>query len=490
MGNARTLTRSRATLQPQEPALARLFAPLPHLLIDGGDLRLRIDPIAGCNDYGCRPTPDGRVLAFSSSTATTISEPAYQRAHMARQMLVHDSLTQGMARAFDSRVESMRHDLRTLLRLEARIGVMFSPSGTDSQLQALLLLRHLLGGRLCSIVIGADQTGRGTIHTARGQHFSDRTAQGCTVVKGEPVARWANAPLSVGISLLADDGSVRSEAQTDALVLATIAEQIDAGCNVLLQIMESSKLGWRAPSDSCLDEIAARWPQRVQVVVDACQMRMPRSRLSAHLSRGRVVLMTGSKFFTGPSFSGASLWPQQMHARITACAASPEGLSDYATCYDLPPDWTGLRSGLPSSPNVGQWLRWEAALAEMDSYYAVPAPWRHAALARLSEAVPEAIASVKGLQLLPAYGRHSPMPPTIFSFFLNKDGGRLDSADVTALYHALYRSGTCATNEPVCQIGQPVALRAGTVLRIAIGARALAQAFKEDASCGQVIADI
>ncbi|MDE2466202.1 MAG: hypothetical protein KGO02_21185, partial [Alphaproteobacteria bacterium] len=46
------------------------------------------------------------------------------------------------------------------------------------------------------------------------------------------------------------------------------------------------------------------------------------------------------------------------------------------------------------------------------------------------------------------------------------------------------------TNEPVCQIGQPVALRAGTVLRIAIGARALAQAFKEDASCGQVIADI
>jgi len=27
-------------------------------------------------------------------------------------------------------------------------------------------------------------------------------------------------------------------------------------------------------SDRCLDEISARWPDRVQVVVDACQMRL------------------------------------------------------------------------------------------------------------------------------------------------------------------------------------------------------------------------
>ena len=58
-----------------------------------------------------------------------------------------------------------------------------------------------------------------------------------------------------------------------------------------------------------------RWPGRVQVVVDACQMRLGRPRLKKYLDRGYLVIVTGSKFFTGPAFSGALLVPAGLARR-------------------------------------------------------------------------------------------------------------------------------------------------------------------------------
>lgn len=59
----------------------------------------------------------------------------------------------------------------------------------------------------------------------------------------------------------------------DAEVMRAIENSLAQGRRVLLQTMDSSKLGWRAPSAACLDEIARRWPRKVQVAVDACQAR-------------------------------------------------------------------------------------------------------------------------------------------------------------------------------------------------------------------------
>jgi hypothetical protein len=40
------------------------------------------------------------------------------------------------------------------------VDVVFSPSGTDSQLQALFLTRALLGPALTTVIVAADQTGK------------------------------------------------------------------------------------------------------------------------------------------------------------------------------------------------------------------------------------------------------------------------------------------------------------------------------------------
>ena len=119
------------------------------------------------------------------------------------------------------------------------------------------------------------------------------------------------------------------------------------GARVLLQIMDSSKLGWRAPSEACLDEIARRWPDKVLVVVDACQMRLGRRRLRSYLDRGYMVLITGSKFFGGPAFSGALLVPSRLVAIARRAArGSRRDFVDYASRSDWPKRWTALALSL------------------------------------------------------------------------------------------------------------------------------------------------
>ncbi|MCJ9736579.1 hypothetical protein MOV75_41340, partial [Bradyrhizobium sp. PRIMUS42] len=158
--------------------LRDLFTPLDTLLVSGGDPRLALDAGDRVNGYGCAASPEPEIWNFASSTASTISQAAYDRAALAREELMHKCLFDEVEIAFDARCEDMRDELRGHLQLPPRVDVVFSPSGTDSQLHALFLARAVLGARPVTIVVGADQTGSGTAHSARGHHFSSMTASG------------------------------------------------------------------------------------------------------------------------------------------------------------------------------------------------------------------------------------------------------------------------------------------------------------------------
>ena len=492
---------SAASLRPAS-ALGDLFLPLPYLLGCGGDPRLGIDPASGVNQYGCRPVPCPGTLSFCSSTATSISEQAYDRAGAARQSLMRSAIAVGLDEAFEARVEAMREELKACLGLSpTQVDVIFSPSGTDSQLQALWLARALLGPQLTTVVVAADQTGSGTADTARGHHFSAVTATGIPVRKGEPVAGLAHSLSSVALPLLDPTGGFRPQVETDSLVLAAIEKSVANGAGVLLQIMDCSKLGWRAPSDQCLDEIAMRWPDRVQIVVDACQMRLGRPRLRKYLDRGHIVIVTGSKFFTGPAFSGALLVPAAASKALHAVTEFAPGLCDYSSRSDWPNNWPGLRSRFPERANLGQWLRWEAALEEIRAYYDVPDEFRLTALTTFGQGVQRIIAASPSLRLLPPQQRPAAgcdddeelAQPTIFPFVIERAGRGLSLEDCSRIYRALScdarhaasanedgRDGGIAAK--VCLVGQPVALgdrarHPAAALRICAGARLVRQAW-------------
>ncbi len=458
--------------------VADLFAPIDHVLIAGGDRRVSLSHPAHRNVYGCTPHPDSGRIDFASSTASTISGEAYARAIAARDAFLSDMVTRGSVGALDAAIESQREALKRTLDIEdSGVDIVFCASGTDAQIKALFLAKSLLGVPLTSVIVGADQTGSGTVHTAYGRHFSDLTASGRAVVEGQPIAGLADDVRSLRVPFAASDGGFRTAEEMDKAVLAAVAETADQDGAVLLQAMDSSKFGWRAPSDACLNIIARRWPGQVQVVIDACQMRLTRARLKNLLARNCIVLITGSKFFTGPAFSGALLVSKSLGA--SAIAAAPEGLGAYSSCFDWPADWA-VREKFAARPNWGQWLRWEAALEEMRLYFAVPEYFRDQAQAQLVAHARKLFCASPGLALLPQDGE------TIFAFVPHRNGIALSPADCGKLHAALGRDCSIPGGEDshlsaLCQIGQPVTLdQDRAALRIALSARTIRNCWADD----------
>jgi hypothetical protein len=481
--------------------MTELFVPLDRLLSCGGDARLDIDPTSHLNAYGCQPFPCPGTLSYASSTATSISQRAYDRVGDARESLMRSAIAVGFDAAFDARVELMRGRLKTYLGLsETGVDVVFSPSGTDAQLQALFLARALLGSALTTVIVASDQTGSGTADTACGRHFSAATANGSRVRKGEPIAGLADSITSLALPLFDTTGDLRPQAENDLRVLGAVERSVANGTNVLLQIMDSSKLGWRVPSDQCLDEIARRWPDQVQVVVDACQMRLGRPRLQKYLDRGYMVIVTGSKFFTGPAFSGALLIPAGLSNALRAVTAVASGFREYSSRSDWPMSWTALRSQFPIRANLGQWLRWEAALEEIRAYYAVPDEFRRLALTTFGEGVARIIESSPSLRLLPPQQRPENASleddelaqATIFPFVISHADRVLSLDACRKVYRALAENSCAASGHArpeiaakACLVGQPVALggfepHPTAALRICAGARLATETWSSD----------
>jgi hypothetical protein len=229
-------------------------------------------------------------------------------------------------------------------------------------------------------------------------------------------------------------------------------------------------------------------------------MRLGRPRLRKYLERGYMVIVTGSKFFTGPPFSGALLVPACLSETFDATEVA-QGFCEYSSRSDWPMNWPALRSRFPVRTNFGQWLRWEAALEEVRAYYSVPDEFRMLALATFGEGVARIIASSPSLRLLPQQQRPAGdsvddeelAQPTIFPLVLQRDGHVLSPDDCRKVYRALSRDAVSAEEcrgEPeiaatICLVGQPVVLGqsaqpAVAALRICASARLVTGAWSSE----------
>ena len=211
-----------------------------------------------------------------------------------------------------------------------------------------------------------------------------------------------------------------------------------------------------------------------------------------------MVLVTGSKFFTGPPFAGAVLLPPAIAARLDQ-GVLPEGLRDYSGRQEWPGTARAV-APLADDANYGLVLRWQAALAEMQAFAAVPAARRDAILERFGASVRRMIEANPDLVMIPVPPLdRAPLPPqwdclrTILSFGIVGPGPNGGAGDVLSPDEArrIYRwlnadlvaalpGGLSAAERRLaaarCHIGQPapVATASGSVigaLRISAGAR-------------------
>ena len=348
---------------------------LEEILVSGSDARLTVGTDTGRNRYGCAPAPRLGALSYGSSTASSISPEAFRRVQCEYENFQTAPCPK---RYLDAQMETLRQNLKNVLGL-AETDLVFSPSGTDSTLHALFLVRAIGNNApLDCILTASDETGTGVPLALSGRHFSGCTSAGVSVTEGETISGLGDNVRLVSLPRRSAGGVLRPPSCLDQDIWEAVERSAEAGRHVLLQVMDSSKLGAAGPSAECLRRIQRQFAGSVQIVVDACQMRLSRERLQNHLAQGHWVLISGSKFFTGPPFSGALLIPAAFGAPLKTL---PTGLRDYTSRTDWPPSWTVLRGSLPSRANFGQYLRWTAALAEMEAYFAVPLEFRRRVLA-------------------------------------------------------------------------------------------------------------
>ncbi len=469
----------QATASPLTPAeIAQLAAlwplagPLEHLLTTGGDSRLRLDPASGLNRYGCAPRPREGLIGFSSCTASSISPAGFAAAEACRQRVLAAAIA-GPAAALRTAAATIAEAILGHFGIADLADAILAPSGTDATLVLMgLLVAEQPGRPITSVMVSPSETGSGVPAVARGAHFAEAAASGARVVQAASVAGF---PPGMDVRLVAlrhSDGSLRPAAEIDAACLAACAE---ATGRVVLHAIEGSKTGLAAPSTAAAEAIAARHPEAL-IVIDACQARLEPPRLRQWLARGWPVLLTGSKFYGGPPFSGAILYP---HSRPRPPASAiPSGLADYLGDAADP---------LGIGGNFGLLLRWAAACAEMARFAARPTAEVAADLDRLGTTITAALGEDPRLCLLPAPAREGDgwsARQTIFTFTLADPADptrRLDPASLQRIFHwmnadlsAIAQGAEAAT---LFHIGQPVLLGTeadGTrpigALRIALGA--------------------
>jgi hypothetical protein len=238
------------------------------------------------------------------------------------------------------------------------------------------------------------------------------------------------------------------------------------------------------------------------VLVDAAQMRLSRPALRHYLDCGFLLLITGSKFFTGPPFSGGLVVPPGTASKVDRLPPLPQGLADYTSRSDFPLRWRGLTHGIPLGANVGSLLRWRAALWEMEAFYVVPAQRQFTAVRHFVEGLDRAVASSEWVDMVdaPALTR---LPEgdeqawdstqTIFSLLVkrgNAPAGEppyLELDEVKQLYQWLNMDISGLLPDEItaderrvaasyCHVGQPVVIfsdhgRQYAAIRIAFGAR-------------------
>lgn len=461
------------------------------VLVSGGDSRLLLDPDSGVNMYGAAPYARPEDISFSSSTASTISKIGYGAALDAFLHLRSSERSNMLGTNVSMQTRRLQAQMASLFDLtDQEPEIIFSPSGTDSQLHALFVASSLLGDAVTSIVVASDETGGGTAHAAAGCHFSVVTANGISVRKGQSIRGWPDAKPVVSIPVRDENGALRLRDELDGAVIDAVSTAVKNGKSVLLYAMAHSKTGLSCPSRSCLTLIRERWSGVVQIVVDACQFRLDATQIRTYLKDGDMLLLTGSKFFGGPPFSGALLVPKELSKAMQNVEKVPLGLADYATQLDWPIAWGHVRTSLTQSANIGQLLRWTSALAEIKRYMQVPAAARNALLASFEAIVAEALTRYPSFVPLYGHGFNDSMSlssqrgaATIVPFLIYRDGRPLTLNRTRRLHQALAclppEGAGASLYSPAdavrYHLGQPVAIstRDGVVgaLRVSCGAR-------------------
>uniref|UniRef100_A0A0G4G0K1 Orn/DAP/Arg decarboxylase 2 N-terminal domain-containing protein n=1 Tax=Chromera velia CCMP2878 TaxID=1169474 RepID=A0A0G4G0K1_9ALVE len=407
---------------PQEVQAAVITRALPALpfvqrtetlMTQGGDDRCMVFPENGkLNKYFTSTVPLPGLRARSSCTSSNAHIETFTAAERRRVKTMASLLSNTsspsaqkvpsdriLAEQFDQEMCEVRSRLTHAIGLDAMakegLSVILCPSGTDAEMWptvcALAIadqkFRHLqTETQVVSIVTAAGEVGSGTANASGLRHFSAFAPAGGTQKVGEPIRGVGESDLcSVRVECFAPRAKIGSFEPNEDDIETTVKETLEGrkAKVVLLHVVLGSKTGLCYPSMDLVERLQKKHGEQFLCVVDACQMRLPKGGLTEFLQLGCPCLITGSKFFCGPPFSAAAVFPPSLKEALQYSGGvgrkdgepvMPLGMGDYFGRFEVPVELSAVRKQLPPHCNAGLLVRVEAALAEMEAFARVPAP--------------------------------------------------------------------------------------------------------------------
>ena len=484
-----------------KPILENLAKPTEYLLMSGGDLRLNIDEFELLNKYGCRPFPRPEAFTFASSTATSVSNYAFDKTDKVRTILIQNSLKKGLNDATLDFSELLKNNLRKSLKIKDDCQIIFSPSGTDSSLQIGAITQIITNKEITHVLVASDETGSGIATALKGRHFENTTALNYPVKQGDKIEGFRDVDL-IKVPFRDENGQLKSSAQLDNEIFDAISKTNDLGRHVVLHTMDQSKLGYQSPSKEMIHKLNSLNDLSIQIIVDGSQLRLDPIDIRQYLNKGYIVTITGSKYFTGPPYAGALIVPKSVSKSInTVKNTLPKGLTQYYNHSDWPVSWRCSKS-LPDGFNYGSYMRWNAAIVEMERYFKTPILYRNLGIEMFCNFVEDSIKDASFLE--PLFGDETKINTyntedfglrnirTIFPFFILMNNQALTVDKVKKLYLLLNSDisdqFSASSIEIIrlaaqkCHIGQAVNVKYGNdlqsaVLRISLGARVISESW-------------
>ncbi|MDP2805496.1 MAG: hypothetical protein Q8O24_06090 [Gallionellaceae bacterium] len=437
-------------------------------LIEGSDARIALNPVTGKNKYGCAPQPNKKIAAFGSATASTISETAFLAADQLRNRLVHLLTLDSAEAIYADEMHRVGKELIEVCELSHlhELDIIFAASGTDCHSIAAQLAIASQAQTVRMLMVDETETGSGVPNALAGER--------------------------VAIPLRLVDGTPRAIADIDADFEQQVAAAVAAEQRVLLTMVDVSKTGLIAPSVACAVSLSQRFPEVLEVLVDACQFRIAPSTLAAYLVHGFMVAMTGSKFMGGPSFSGALMIPAVLAKKYRTRALS-QGFLTFSNQAEWLVNWSEARQ-LSNAANFGLLLRWQAALKEMREFHSVSNTVARHFLFAIAEAVTQRLVNDPHLELLavPTLQREPFVDDlswdnvqTIFPFVLRHAEKTFFSRDETLqVYRILQNEGVQLAQPVDCGEREGVAVSA---LRLCVSSRLVVEAMQGNGKNEQAV---
>ena len=339
--------------------------------------------------------------------------------------------------------------------------VVFAPSGSELHYIHLMFSKILYPNKDIKVMLTCpEELGSGTQLAFLGKYYGAKGPHGHDFEIGEDI----NGKYNISVERFAarsSDGRIMDHKSPINNVIDT---------NVDYSLIGSLVIGSKSGIEDDISLIPSE-KNDTMWVVDLCQFRNSKKLVNELLDKNCMVMITGSKFYMSPPFSGAMLIPKKLSQRIASQDIADDIIKGFNTIfsyYDFPKELESLRSHFSKVVNKGLILRWEAAIGAMETFDSMDMNVVNSIVDDWNDRMKLKIDESPYFKLMPHQDRTN---KTIISFKVKgPDNKFLDSTSLKAFHKDLVTSAFDYKPYNKVFIGQPVKYGLGAFIRIAIGA--------------------